>query len=53
MIQISFYYPNSDGCGSWSFSLLPCIEAHYDGEQRARCVQFGWLFFGLNITRFL
>lgn len=53
MIEIAFYYPNSDGQGSWSFSLLPTIEAHYNAEEKARTIQLGWLFWGINITRYL
>jgi hypothetical protein len=52
MIEVTFFYPNGDGNGSWSFDLLPSIEAHYDGEANATSIQIGWLFWGFSITRY-
>ena len=51
MYQLIIFYPNSDGRGSWSFSLLPNIEMYYDADESFSAIQFSWLFFGISITK--
>ena len=52
MIEVTFFFPNSDGRGSWSFSLLPMIKAFYLADKKAKAIQFGWLFWGFNIIMY-
>lgn len=52
MIEIVFFYPNSDGLGSWSFSLLPNIELYADAAENKHAFQISWLFWGFSINRY-
>lgn len=52
MIEIVFFYPNSDGKGSWSFSLLPNIETFWDAEEKVSSIQLSWLFWGVSINQY-
>lgn len=54
MIEIVFFYPNSDGQGSWCFSLLPSIELHcihYDDTNSEKAILVSWLFWGFSIIK--
>ena len=52
MIEIVFFYPNSDGLGSWSFALLPNIETCWNAEEKVASIQFSWLLWGFSINRY-
>ena len=54
MIEIVFFYPNSDGQGSWCFNLLPSIELHcihYDDTNSEKVILVSWLFWGFSIIK--
>lgn len=52
MIEIVFFYPNSDGQGSWSFTLLPNIELFYDAVDNRHSIQLSWLLWGFSINTY-
>ena len=52
MYQLIIFYPNSDGEGSWSFSLLPNIEVYFDSKLAMKAIQVSWMFWGLSLTKY-
>lgn len=50
-LELVLFFPNSDGKGSWSFSLLPNVEMYCDADSAMKAIQFSWLFWGISLTK--